>query len=77
MQLPAEEVEETGKKANVRIHVERIIGSTRQTFSILSATAVLPWEYVQPGENGCVLLDSIVRVCCSLHNLREGIIPFE
>ena len=77
MQLTPEEVESTRKKANVRIHVERIIGGTRQTYPILSATAVLPWEYVQPRSDGVVLLDSLVRVCCSLHNLREGIVPFE
>ena len=77
MQLTPQEVESTRNKANVRIHVERIIGGTRQTYPILSATAVLPWEYVQPRSDGTVLLDSLVRVCCSLHNLREGIVPFE
>ena len=82
VQLTPEEVESTRKKANVRIHVERIIGGTRQTYPILSATAVLPWEYVQPKSDGSVFLDSLVRVCCSqhnlrcsLHNLREDIVP--
>ena len=37
-QLPPRDVEATHKLANVRIHVERIIGAVRQSFQILSAT---------------------------------------
>ena len=73
--LPAD-VEATRKLANVRIHVERVIGVVRQRFQILSATGVLPKELLSHKINGKVALDSIVRVCCALNNVLEGVVPF-
>ena len=65
------------KNANVRIRVERIIGSVRQHFHILSATGVLQNQFAShKTQNGSVILDSIVRVCCALNNVSEGVIPF-
>ena len=52
--------EATRNLANVRIHVERIIGAVRQHFQILSATGVLPKELVSKKSNGTTVLDSIV-----------------
>ena len=61
-QLPPGDIEATRKLANVRIHVERIIGAVRQRYQILSATGVLQKELVRRKSNGTTVLDSIVSM---------------
>ena len=61
-------VEQSRRIANVRIHVERVIGVIRQKYTIIiSVTA----------KDGITLLDQIVCVCCSLINLCDSVVPFE
>ena len=64
--------------ANVRIHVERVIGAVRQRFPtcMLFATGVVSKEYVQVKLNDTtIVLDVIIRVCYALHNVCDGIVP--
>ena len=74
--LPSE-VEATRKLANVRIHVERIIGAVCQRFQILSATGVLQKEILSHKASRGVVLDSRARVYCALNSVLEGIVPLD
>lgn len=63
-QLDPADVETTHKLANVRIHVQRVIGAVR--FKILSATTPLPTEYTKSKE--------LRRASDSRHNGAEFVV---
>ncbi|XP_078665956.1 uncharacterized protein LOC144908269 [Branchiostoma floridae x Branchiostoma belcheri] len=74
-QLDPVDIERTREIANVRIHVERVIGQVKQKYKILQET--LQIHYVSSAEGVTKpMADKMIRVCCALCNLCPPIVPF-
>ncbi|CAN7976387.1 unnamed protein product [Ixodes persulcatus] len=75
-QLPPAVVESTRKLANVRIHVERVIGLVRNKYTILKSTIPVD-SLVARGIENATTLAKIVAVCCAFNNLCDSVVPFD
>ena len=73
-QLSKLEVDSARQLAQVRIHVERLIGVLRQKYSILQS--MLPIKMIKSDGEDKSSVDKIVIVCSALCNCCESVVPF-
>ena len=73
-QLSRLESDTARQLSRVRIHVERVIGSLRQKYTVLEST--LPINMIMCDDKTDIsIIDKIVVVCCALCNVCDSIVP--
>lgn len=72
-QLSASEVESSRKLANLRIHVEQVIGVVCSKYTILNSSVPIELLFRREGEQ-ITHLDKIVTVACALVNMCPSIV---
>jgi hypothetical protein len=72
-QLTYDDCKKSREIANLRIHVERVIGLLRNRFQILSGIVSMDLLTVKDGDH-LPLIDKIAYICCALINCSKSIV---
>ena len=66
----------TKETANIRIHVEHVIGDLQKKYLILNGT--IPIDFlITNNDEKVTTLDKIVHTSCALINLCPSVVPLE
>jgi hypothetical protein len=77
-QFTRKEVDWSRELSIVRIHVERVIGTVKQKFTILQGTLQLSMVgNIDELGTGEAQIDKLVKVCCALFNFCPPIVPLD
>ena len=74
-QLSKLEVDTTRQLAQVRIHVERVIRTVCQKYTLLQGT--LPISMIMCNGKDYSTIDKILLLCCASHNHCDSVVPFD